>query len=187
MHYTINLVRTARQDEKKGEQKKFMTVVMLLICFGVFLISLLFSGIQILMMESQLSEERDKLEIIETEYRRYKATQTIIDKADIELLDTLQHNRIFWTKKLVVMAQYLPENYWMTEFGYNKQSFDVEGYGYISKNQEQLITMDDYLNQVRADTTFNDVFKNTYLNLAERKDEETRERINFKYSALQSR
>ena len=186
MHYTINLVRKVRIDEKKAGKKRLTITVLLICCFGLLLISLLYSALQILRMENTLTEERDKVERIEKEYRQYKATQTIIDKSDIELLDRLQHNRIFWSKKLVATAQYLPENYWITKFGYGKPSFDVEGYGYISKKQEQLITMDDYLNQLRADTTFNDIFRNTYLNLTERQDEKTRERINFRYSAVGS-
>lgn len=184
MHYNINLIRTARLEEKKAERKRLSTMILVLCCFGILLLSLFYTGLQILFIENKLAEERNNLERIKNEYSRYKATKTIIDKSDIELLDTLQHDRIFWTKKLVAMAQFLPENYWITQFGFNKSSFDVDGYGYITKEQEQLITMDDYLNQLRSDTTFNDVFDHTYLNSTERKDEKTRERINFKYSAV---
>lgn len=184
MHYNINLVRTALIEQKKGERKRLTTLVFLICAVGVLAISSLYTAFGILRMERTLADERRKVERIKAEYRRYKASKTIINKADIELLDKLQHNRIFWTKKLVAMAQYLPENYWITEFGFSKNSFDVDGYGYITKEQEQLITMDDYLNQLRADTAFNEVFKNTYLNLTERKDEKTRERINFKYSSI---
>ena len=187
MHYTINLVRKVRIDEKKADRQRLTITVLLICCFGILILSLLYSALQILRMEQTLTEEQEKLDRIEKEYRQYKATQTIIDKSDIELLDRLQHNRIFWSKKLVATAQYLPENYWITQFGYKKPSFYVDGYGYISKKQEQLITMDDYLNQLRVDTTFNDVFRNTYLNLTDRQDEKTRERINFKYSAVGSR
>lgn len=186
MHYTINLVRKVRIDEKRAERKHLTITVLLICCFGILILSLFYSALQILKMENTLAEEQDKLDKIEKEYRQYKASQTIIDKSDIELLDRLQHSRIFWSKKLVATAQYLPENYWITQLGFRKPSFDVEGYGYISKKQEQLITMDDYLNQLRADTTFNDIFRNTYLNLTERQDEKTRERINFRYSAVGS-
>lgn len=187
MHYTINLVRKVRIDEKRADKKRLTTTVLLICCFGILILSLLYSTLQILMMENTLAEEQDKLDKIEKEYRQYKASQTIIDKSDIELLDRLQHNRIFWSKKLVATAQYLPKNYWITQFAFGKPSFNVEGYGYISKKQEQLITMDDYLNLLRSDTTFNDVFRNTYLNLTVRKDEGTRERISFKYSAVGSK
>ena len=186
MHYTINLVRNVRIEEKKGERKRMTIIVVLICCFGLLILSLFYSALQVLSMERTLADEQDKVDRIEREYRQYKASQTIINKSDIELLDKLQHNRIFWSKKLVATAQYLPENYWITQFGFGQPSFDVEGYGYISKKQEQLITMDDYLNQLRKDTTFNDVFGKTYLNLTERRDEKTRERINFKYSAVES-
>jgi len=186
MHYNINLVRTARIEEKKGERKRLTSLVFLICALGTLVLASLYTAFEILRMENTLKEEQEKVARIKEEYKRYKASKTIINKADIELLDKLQHERIFWTKKQVAMAQYLPENYWITEFGFSRGSFDVDGYGYITKEQEQLITMDDYLNELRNDTTFNDVFRNTYLNLTERKDEKTRERITFKYSAVAS-
>lgn len=192
MHYSINLIGSLRLEEKKAEKKREITLAISLICFASLLLAILHSTLCILSMEGTLAIERDKLARVEAEYRRYKATRMTIDKSDIELLDQLQHNRIFWTKKLVAMAQYLPENYWINKFNYERGSFNVEGYGYISGEQEQLITLDDYLNLLRSDTTFSDVFKNTYLNLTKRQDEKigervARERITFKYSALGSR
>ena len=187
MHYNINLVRTTRIEEKKGERKRLTTLVFLICALSILILSSLYTALEILRMERVLKDEGEKVARIQEEYKRYKASKTIINKADIELLDKLQHERIFWTKKLVAMAQYLPENYWITEFGYKPNSFDVHGYGYITKEQEQLITMDDYLNELRKDTTFNDVFRNTYLNLTERKDERTRERITFKYSSISAK
>ena len=187
MHYNINLVRATRIKEKKGERKRLTNLVFLLCALGVLLVSSLYTAFEILRMERVLTDEQDKVARIQEEYKRYKASKTIINKADIELLDKLQHERIFWTKKLVAMAQYLPENYWITDFAYDKRDFNVDGYGYITKEQEQLLTMDDYLNELRKDTTFNDVFRNTYLNLTERKDERTRERITFKYSSISAK
>jgi Tfp pilus assembly protein PilN len=134
-------------------------------------------------MSRTLARERAELARIEAEYRRYKATQMIVDKADIELLDQLYSGKIFWTKKLEAMARNLPENYWITMFRYKDGTCNVKGYGYITEEQRQLITIDDYLNLLRQDRGFNDVLKNVHFNLTERNDEPGRERVTFDYSA----
>ena len=187
MKYKINLVKKIRLEEERAERKRVTTFTFCMVCFGLLVLSLAYSAFLILGMENDLNAVEMDLKRIENEYRTYKATKMIVDKSDIELLDRLQHNRIFWSKKLAAMAQHLPENYWVTAFEYGRGSFDVTGYGYITKKQEQLLTMDDYLNLLRADTTFCDVFKNVYLNHTKRLDEKTRERISFEYSALGSR
>ncbi len=189
MRYSINLIRSLRLKEKKAEEKRVLTSTLSMICLSLLILSIFYTTIQILTMKGQLKEEETKLNRIEEEYREYKETQMSIDKSDIELLDKLQHSRIFWSKKIAAMAQHLPDNYWVTQFGYKSDNFGVEGYGYITKKQKQLITMDDYLNLLRNDSTFNDIFKNTYLDMTKREDDKhagkkVEERISFKYSAL---
>ncbi len=187
MKYKINLVKKLRLEEERAEKKRVTTFTFSMVCFALLVISLIYSTFLVLDMEGSISTIEADLKRVENEYRTYKATKMIVDKSDIELLDYLQHNRIFWSKKLAAMAQHLPENYWVTKFDYGRGSFNVKGYGYITKKQEQLLTMDDYLNLLREDAKFNDVFRKTYLNVTERKDEERRERIGFEYSALGSR
>ena len=183
MRYTINLVRTLRVEERQNEAKRAKVMMTTGICFGVLLLALFFCLLQTMIMFGTLSAEKDKLSRIEAEYKRYKATAMFVNKADVELLDHLQNGRIFWTKKLVAMASHLPENYWITDVSYGQTLFNVKGYGYITDKQKQLVTIDDYLNMLRADNAFSDVFKTVYLNSTERKDEQTRERVSFDYSA----
>lgn len=85
------------------------------------------------------------------------------------------------------MALHLPNQppnpYWITSFGYNRTQFIVKGYGLISPEQEQLITIDDYLNNLRKDSSFSDVFTNCYLNSTVRQDDGVKERVSFDFSA----
>jgi Tfp pilus assembly protein PilN len=186
MRYAINLVRTLRSEERQSEIKRVRILTITAVCLGVLVLAIFYSALQVATMLFTLADEQAKLSRIEAEYKRYKQTSMTINKADIEMLNNLQANRIFWTKKIAAMAQHLPENYWITDFGFAPSSFDVKGYGYITDKQKQLVTIDDYLNLLRADSTFDDVFKNVFLNATERKDEQTRERVSFDYSAVAS-
>ncbi|MBD3392180.1 MAG: hypothetical protein GF418_08895 [Chitinivibrionales bacterium] len=187
MKYTINLVRTIRIEERKAEVQRVRVLVLLGVCVGLLVLSVFYATLQVLTMEATLREEKDKLARIEAEYKRYKETTMIVNKADVELLNRLQSQRIFWTKKLAAMALHLPENYWITDFSFSQSTFNVKGYGYITPDQRQLVTIDDYLNLLREDSTFSDVFSQVFLNSTERTDEKVRERVSFDYSAISNR
>jgi hypothetical protein len=185
IRYTINLVRQLRSEEKKAVEMQNRVFTISVSCAALLALAWVLVIFQFLAMETKLRVEKQELARIQLEYSKYKSTRMVIDKADIERLDALQSDRIFWTKKLAAMAYYLPENYWITKFGFDSKVYKVVGYGNISEKQEQLITLDDYLNRLRADSTYKDIFKTTYFNQVQRVDnEKERNRVCFEYSSL---
>jgi hypothetical protein len=183
MKYAVNLVRNMRADEKKREQKQSRIVIISVASFGILILSLMFGIFEVFRMIAVIDNEKTTVARIEQEYSQYTKTNTFVDKSDIELLDKLQNKKIFWTKKIAAMAQHLPENYWITQFGFEHGLYTVMGYGYITPNQEQLVTIDEYLNLLRTDRLFSDVFKNIYLKSTGRTDVEGSERVAFEYVA----
>ena len=169
--YRLNLIRELREREVKSEQKRRMTLILGLGCFGFFILSLLYSGLTIWQMEGVLNHEEKKVKELKQEYQKYKSSKLIVDKSDLELLNSLQGKGIFWTKKFVAIAKHLPDNYTITSFTYGNDQLKVAGYGSLSEQQDQLLVLDDYLNRLRADTSFSDTFKQLQLNLADRKSE----------------
>ncbi|MFP4014589.1 MAG: PilN domain-containing protein [Chitinispirillaceae bacterium] len=186
--YRINMVKMIREEERKARTQRLSILLISLSCFAFLLISIFYSTLQVLGMQLLINKEREKLARIETEYKKYRKTKMTVNKSDIELLDRLQTNRIYWTKKLESMAMHLPDSqpisYWITDFGYKQNSFTVRGYGYITPMQEQLIELDTYLNNLRMDQNFSDIFRTIYLNSAVRTDEAVRRRVSFEYSSL---
>lgn len=191
MKYEINLIRQIRQKQKSDQTSRSMITIFACMAFATLFLTSAWSVRNVLQMRLSIDRERRELGRIEAEYRKYKTTKMIVDKADIELLDRLQTGRIFWTKKLEAMASHLPNRppnpYWITRFSYDKSSLSVKGYGFISRQQEQLMTIDDYLNALRADSSFSDVFGACFLKSTARDDEGFRERVSFEYSAERAR
>ena len=187
MKYRINIVEQLRRAEKKERRRRSILTICLMLSLTLLLLSGAFTAHNVIKMQGTLQRERMELRRIEAEYRKYKSTKMIVDKADIEQLDQLQTNRIYWTKKLAAMAFHLPNKppnpYWITSFNFKDNKLNVKGYGFISPRQEQLITIDEYLKELRTDTTFSDVFGTCYLNATSRKDEGNRERVTFDYTA----
>ena len=181
MIYTINLVRESRFAEKKEEVRRVRIFGFTAICFGLLGLALFYTALQTVEMQLVLFAEEEKLEKIETAYQKYQSAKMIVNKDDIELLDKLQNNRIFWTKKLAAMAFHLPENYWITQFGYDSEVFKASGFGYISQEQEQLIVLNNYFNHLRADTTYNNDFKKTEFIATQRSDDAGRMRVSFDF------
>jgi Tfp pilus assembly protein PilN len=191
MRYNINLVRLMRSEERKAVELRNRLSIVGLSCMGLLGLAAITFTFQVIGMEAKLNNERLELARIEMAYSKYKTTRMVIDKADIERLDSLQTNRIFWTKKLAVMANYLPDDYWIVHFSSDSKAYRVAGFGYISPKQVQLITIDDYLNKIRADSSYKDVFKTTYVNSVSRSDEDNardnsqEQRVSFNYTSIQ--
>ncbi len=184
MKYKINMIRAQLLEKKRTDRQKSLLFSSTIIAFAILALALFYSILQVRSMEMIIKSEEAKLKRIEDEFKNYEKTKMIIDRKDIELLDRLQHSRIYWTKKLVAMASHLPEDYWITKFQYDRKNvFEVKGYGYISKDQKQLLTLDEYLNKLRDDSTYNDDFGYTYLKTTIRTDEKTRDRVSFEYGA----
>ncbi|HKP98555.1 MAG TPA: PilN domain-containing protein [Fibrobacteria bacterium] len=183
--YRLNLIRDLREREIKSERQHRLAVILGAGCFGFFLLSLLYSGLTIMQMERVLTNEKDKVQRLQREYRKYTSAKLIVDKSDIELLNDLQARGVFWTKKLASMAKHLPDNYWITSFSFNNNVMNVKGYGFANSQQDQLLVLDQYLNRLRKDTTFSDTFSKIQLNSAERKDESGR--VSFDFSAFTSK
>jgi hypothetical protein len=180
--YRLNLIRDLREREVKAEKKQRLAVILGLGCFGFFILSLLYSALTITQMEQVISIEQDKVQRLQQEYKKYTAAKLIVDKSDIELLNDLQGKGMLWTKKLASMAKHLPDNYWITGFSFNNNTLNVKGYGYASPHQDQLLILDQYLNRLRADTSFSDTFAKLQLNMAERKEDGSK--VAFEFSAF---
>ncbi|MEO6096785.1 MAG: hypothetical protein ABIW76_14235 [Fibrobacteria bacterium] len=186
--YRLNLIRELREKEIKSERKRRLTLILGFGCFGFFVLSLLYSGMTIWQMEGVLTREEKKVKELHQEYQKYAAAKLIVDKSDLELLSDLQGKGIFWTKKLVAIAKHLPDNYSIIDFSYENNQLKVSGFGYPSPRQDQLLVLDEYLNKLRADSTFSDTFKKLQLNLADRNADRNVDpgRINFQFSAVTS-
>jgi Tfp pilus assembly protein PilN len=181
--YRINLVRDLREQEKLAERRRNRAVALGFTCFGLLAASLVYCALSVWQMNRVIESESEKLEHLKQEYRKYTATNNTVDKADVELLNSLQGRGIFWTKKLAAMAKHLPDNYWITNFEFNSGVLEVSGFGYVSSKQDQLLILDDYLKKLQQDSGFSDVFKSISLKSAMRKDESGSSKVAFEYTA----
>jgi hypothetical protein len=184
MKYSINLIQQQRAEVRQAEVSRLRWSLFAMISFSLLGIAVLFTFFQVVEMNSVLAEERNSLSLIKIEYGKYRTTRMIVDKSDLELLDSLQGNRIFWTKKLTALALHLPGNYWITQFSYDPPTLRAAGYGYISPQQDQLVTINNFLNQLRRDSTYCDVFHNTTFNTTSRVDDRTQSLASFVFSSV---
>jgi hypothetical protein len=182
--YRLNLIRSIREREKKSERRKRLAFILAAGCFGFFVLSTLFSALTIWQMERVISLEKDKLSRLKQEYKKYTATKLIVDKADVELLGSLQGKGVFWTRKMSAMAHHLPDNFWITSFAFHNGELKVAGFGLAGPRQSQLLVLNGYINDLKKDTSFADVFPEVRLKKADRSEDGGR--IAFEISAVTS-
>jgi hypothetical protein len=186
MKYRANLIKEILKEEKIQKARSLRRVLYSWTAFGILALVMLDATFKVINMRQLISFEQEKLDKIVAEYETYQKTEMTVNRMDIELLDQLQHNRVFWTKKLAATALYLPEQYWIENISFSTK-YEVSGYGYMVPEQKQLMTIDSYLNFLRADTTFNDDFPISFLDAVVRADEDEKgksvERVLFELSA----
>ncbi len=182
--YQFNLIAQIRASERKNQKIHTVTRTVGSLSLIVLFLCTLFYVWRVVSMQMVIAEEKRQIVQLEREYQTYQATNLVVSKADIELLDRLQSSRIFWTKHLETMALHLPESYWVNRFSYHNGTFDVYGFGVISNHQEQLVTLDGYLTFLREEPVMKKVFSNIYFNSVERSDEDATQQVTFFYSAL---
>jgi hypothetical protein len=182
--YRLNLIRSIREREKKSERRKRLAFILAAGCFGFFVLSTLFSALTIWQMERVISLEKDKLSRLKQEYKKYTATKLIVDKADVELLGSLQGKGVFWTRKMSAMAHHLPDNFWITSFAFHNGELKVAGFGLAGPRQSQLLVLNGYINDLKKDTSFADVVPEVRLKKADRSEDGGR--IAFEISAVTS-
>jgi Tfp pilus assembly protein PilN len=183
MRYTTSMMRAIRNEEKRRESLRIKLLSLSAGSGGIVCLALFYALLQVADMSAQVRQERESLDRVKAEYSRYQAQQASIDQEDIERLNTLQKSGIIWTKKLAAMASHLPENYWITRFGYDGFAFSVQGCGILQTKQDQLITINDYLNALRRDSLFSDAFPAIYLNTTRRFEMNELTKVSFDFSA----
>lgn len=187
MKYHINLVSKIRQEEKHWQLQNSLQVYAFVALAGIITIVLLKSALFLQLVRQDLQLAEQYLLTLQTEYQRYQQTTMTIEKQDLELLDKLQHGRLFWTKKLASMALPLPSNYWVNKFEFKTNRFSVDGFGYIDESQRQLITLDEYLTILRHDSVFRRGLEQVSLVETRRTDSkkygDPRDQISFRFNA----
>lgn len=182
--YRINLIRALREKEYKAERQKRLGVLLFTGCFGMLILTFLYSAMTIWQMENVLKSEERKLVHLKNEYKKYTGARLIVDKSDVELLTNLQGSGIFWTKKLAAMAKHLPEGYAINRFSYSGGELRVSGWGFVNVRQDQLLVLDEYMKHLRNDTTFSSVFGKVFLSRADRINEGGTNRVAFEFVAI---
>lgn len=187
MKYQLNLVAELRAREKAYKFRHFQGVTVLAIVIAVLLLVIIKWTFGLLSFKQDIENANNKLQLLKYEYQQYQATNLRITKEDVELLDKLQHSRVFWSKKLAALASPLPPNYWVDAMGYKSNELRVKGFGYIDTEQRQLLTLDYYLNILRVDSVFNKGMPQISLQETRRNDDQNGEsklqRVSFEYSA----
>jgi Tfp pilus assembly protein PilN len=189
MKYEINLIHEMRLGEKRAKRDAALMTWTSFILAGILTLAIFKGLLFTLLVREDLRIAQNKLNQLKAEYQRYQATNISVQKEDVELLDRMQHSRVFWTKKLSAMASPLPSNYWVNSIHFKTSKLGVKGFGYLDQEQKQLVTLDDYLNVLRSDSVFIKGISQVALVETRRsdldKEENLRERISFEYSALQ--
>jgi Tfp pilus assembly protein PilN len=168
VRYSTNLIRTLRSQEAKSEQRQRLTAIFAIGGFTLLSLAVVFAALNIWSMAKVLTVETQNLDRLKQEYQKYTVSKDIIDKADIELLDNLQTSNIFWSKKLAVLGRHLPAGCSLTDLRFQDDNLQVTGIAQSLPDQNELLVLEKYLQDLRTDPNFNQHFSSVRLTTASR-------------------
>lgn len=183
MAYQTNMIRAIRYEERKREQQRRRIRMLTFLSVAAIFLSSGYTAWNIYTMEQEIRAEGMELLKLEQEFRQYRKTEATVDKQDVELLNRLQGNRIFWTRKLAALAHHLPQGYHILSLNYGGNELIVTGTGDASSRQDQLIVLNSYMQSLRDDPMFSDVFKNIRLTSSSRSTDSREDAVKFEFVA----
>jgi Tfp pilus assembly protein PilN len=163
--YKLNLIKKLRAEQYKEEQARLRRTILFTIYYGLLVVVFFFYMFYYLGLKEKRDTKIMELKKIERDIQSLEQSSEAITREDLQLLNRLQKDRIFWSKKMVVLASGLPESYWIESLGYRGEKLEVKGRGYISAKQEQLLVLDDYLAVLRNNKEFMQDFRKKQVEL----------------------
>lgn len=104
----------------------------------------------------QMSVDRKTVEGINKELKDVKATNTLIT-------GTVSKKVILWSQKLNILSDNLPKGVWFKKIVWNETALVVEGRAY-SKSHDEMMTVGNFVSNLKKDTNFMKDFSSIELN-----------------------
>lgn len=150
LYFRINLNKYGELKRKLETDKKaflYTTVSYVLI----FVIALGFVVSFNLDLERKLNNRKTLLKSIRDEIKSYEVSGEFLSKKDLERLNTISTQRIFWTRKLVALSEITTDNIAITHFSFKAGNLSLFGITRIDKEKNEFILIDDFIEQLKND------------------------------------
>ncbi|MDO9578852.1 MAG: hypothetical protein Q7J16_13295 [Candidatus Cloacimonadales bacterium] len=149
-YFRINLNKFGELRKQKEREKKtfWSTAIIYTVIFFVtvgFALSLTNS------LNRKIANRSKLLNSIRDEIKAYEVSGEFLSKKDLERLQTISTQRIFWSKKLVALSEKTTDVIAITHFSFKNDHLSLFGITRLDKDQNEFILIDDFIKELKND------------------------------------
>lgn len=156
-YFKINLNKFGELKRQQNlEKKTFMGTVAF---YGIAsLIILIFFFILLGTLNSKLDSRKNLLSKIRKEIKSYQVSGEYLSRNDLEKINDINSQRIFWAKKLVALSDITTEKLAITNFTFKSNVLSLFGIIKIDKNQKEFDLIDQFIADLKANPSIHGDF-----------------------------
>lgn len=149
-YFKINLNKYGElRRQKEKEKKTFWTTA--IIYTVVFLITVGAAMSFTADLNRKIANRSKLLNAIRNEIKAYEVSGEFLSKKDLERLQTISTQRIFWSKKLVALSEKTTDDIAITHFSFKNDHLSLYGITRLDKDQNEFVLIDDFITELKND------------------------------------
>lgn len=149
-YFRINLNKFGELKKQiEREKKAFWTTA--IIYTVVFFITVGFALSLTGNLNRKIGNRSKLLNSIRDEIKAYEVSGEFLTKKDLERLQTISTQRIFWSKKLVALSEKTTDVIAITHFSFKNDHLSLFGITRLDKDQNEFILIDDFIKELKND------------------------------------
>lgn len=156
-YFKINLNKFGELKRQQNVEKKTFLGAALFYGIGSLII-LIFFFVLIGMLGSKLDSRKNLLHKIRKEIKSYQVSGEYLSSNDLEKINDVSSQRIFWAKKLVALSDITTEKLAITKFTFKNNVLSLYGITKIDKDQKEFDLIDKFISDLKANSAINDDF-----------------------------
>ncbi len=184
MKYSINIIRGEARNKREFLAFKYKNLYAIGIACLPFILILLGIFASLISSNNILLEIKKDSEVTKEFFGGIDLSQIVLNQNDIELLLKVKEKEINWKNKLKLLGNGLPHGFTFSEIDFDGKRLRVKGYTLKNKSDRRLLNLNDYLNNLREDSSYANDLPITQLISGQKNTNKSIGYIDFEFASL---
>jgi Tfp pilus assembly protein PilN len=157
MYFRINLNKL--EDPSVKQRKELIEIsrfALLSLGLLMLLVFALYWNIRLGTKVTAFERQRDDLK---AQIKQLEDSRNFISEQDVRSLSGLDHQRVFWAKKLETLAAMTGDNIALTSLKLQNENLYLEGIAKVKKSENNFNMVSDFIERIKQEPAFNRDFQ----------------------------
>jgi len=180
----INLNQTiskAQIDSLKEEKSRWIIFGSI---SGLFLVTFIWFIVLNTRLNNVIDQRKTTISNIEADTRKLKNKGKFnLSKKEINNLYKIETERVLWSKKLIALSKFTPEDMSITKLDFRKKKLSISAVSNLDEGTKEFTVVEDFMNRIKQNEEFNKDFKNIKFNNLDKEHTRFDQLLSFKVEA----